>query len=114
MLPITLMLPAASVRRTVPLRAVWITERSGSTASAIGSPTSPTPLAGVTRWKSAALIGCACAGAAVAPTEIAAPATAGSAAEPAACARRCLRARGGGGAGPRRKSKMDMVVGSLS
>ncbi len=40
----TAVFPAASVRRRVPLRAVCRTERSGSTASDIGSPVSATPL----------------------------------------------------------------------
>jgi len=53
----TEVLPAASVRRSVPSRAVCSTDRSGSTASDIGSPVSATPLARVTCWKSAALMG---------------------------------------------------------
>ncbi len=62
MLPITVVVPLASVRRTVPLRAVCSTDRSASTASDIGSPTSATPRASWTCWKSAVLIGCAEAG----------------------------------------------------
>jgi hypothetical protein len=50
MVPITLVLPAASVSRTVPLRAVCTTDRFGSTASDIGSPSSALPLARLTCW----------------------------------------------------------------
>src|SRR3954469_3293475 len=54
--------PAAVVRRRTPLRAVCSTERSGRTAIDIGSPSSATPRASSTCWKSAALTGCAAAG----------------------------------------------------
>jgi hypothetical protein len=57
--------PFASVRRSVPLRAVCSTERSGSTAMLIGSPTSAAPMARVTFWKSEAAIGWATAAGAV-------------------------------------------------
>src|ERR1041384_3081928 len=54
MVPATLVLPAASVTRTVPLRAVCTTDRFGSTVSDIASPISAPPVARVTCWESAA------------------------------------------------------------
>src|SRR5918993_1719739 len=71
----TVVLPAASVRRSVPLRAVCTTERSGRTASDMGSPTSATPLARVTCWKSVAVMGCTAAGAVVATAAVSDTAT---------------------------------------
>ncbi len=53
-LPASLVFPAASVRRSSPSREVCRTERSGRTASDMGSPTSASPLARVTCWKSSA------------------------------------------------------------
>ena len=62
----TVVVPFRSVRRRVPLRAVCSTDESGSTAMAIGSPTSPAPLASVTCWKSSGSRAWAAAGAEVA------------------------------------------------
>src|SRR4051812_31654218 len=87
MLATTLVAPAAVVRRSVPLREVCSTERSGSTVIDIGSPLSATALASSTCWKSAGLTVCAEAGGA-APAEMATvPAAARRAAEIAAVSR---------------------------
>jgi hypothetical protein len=85
----TLVVPLTSVRRSVPLRAVCSTERSGRTASDIGSPTSLTPRASSICCQSAGLITVCASAVDAVNTTVAAAATNGTTAP--AHSQRCTR-----------------------